>query len=131
MILIDIICYQKYLWCPSNFQIFPMQRMLSQALSLLSETFDYHYGKYHQTYVNNLNNLVKGTEWEQKSLDDIVLTYLSANLDIKTLKSWIMLPNVGTIPSIGIGIAWPLIKMSQVEISFKLSIINGDQSINS
>ena len=25
------------------------------------ETFDYHYGKHHQTYVNNLNNLVKGT----------------------------------------------------------------------
>ncbi len=25
------------------------------------ETFDYHYGKHHQTYVNNLNGLVKGT----------------------------------------------------------------------
>ncbi len=36
------------------------------------ETFDYHYGKHHQTYITNLNNLVKGTEWEQKSLDDIV-----------------------------------------------------------
>ena len=70
--------------------------------TLSAETFDYHYGKHHQTYVNNLNNLVKGTEWEQKSLDDIVLTYLSANLDVKTLKSLIMLPNIGTIPSIGI-----------------------------
>ena len=39
------------------------------------ETFDYHYGKHHQTYItnlNNLNNLIKGTEWEQKTLDDIV-----------------------------------------------------------
>ena len=25
------------------------------------ETFDYHYGKHHQTYITNLNNLVKGT----------------------------------------------------------------------
>ena len=38
------------------------------------ETFDYHYGKHHQAYVNNLNSLVKGTEWENKSLDEIVLT---------------------------------------------------------
>lgn len=37
------------------------------------ETFDYHYGKHHQAYVNNLNTLIKGTEWEQKSLDEIVL----------------------------------------------------------
>jgi Fe-Mn family superoxide dismutase len=37
-----------------------------------SETFDYHYGKHHQTYVTNLNNLVAGTEWEHATLDDIV-----------------------------------------------------------
>lgn len=37
------------------------------------ETFDYHYSKHHKTYVDNLNNLVKGTEWEKRSLDDIVL----------------------------------------------------------
>lgn len=36
------------------------------------ETFDYHYGKHHQTYITNLNNLIKGTEWEHKPLDDIV-----------------------------------------------------------
>lgn len=29
--------------------------------NLSSETFDYHYGKHHATYVTNLNNLVKGT----------------------------------------------------------------------
>jgi Fe-Mn family superoxide dismutase len=39
---------------------------------LSPETFDYHYGKHHQTYITNLNTLVKGTEWENKSLDDIV-----------------------------------------------------------
>ena len=36
------------------------------------ETIDYHYGKHHQTYVNNLNNLIPGTEFENLSLVDIV-----------------------------------------------------------
>lgn len=37
------------------------------------ETFEYHYGKHHQTYVNNLNNLIKGTEFEKMELGDIIL----------------------------------------------------------
>jgi Fe-Mn family superoxide dismutase len=37
-----------------------------------SETLDFHYGKHHQTYVTNLNNLIKGTEFENASLEDIV-----------------------------------------------------------
>ncbi len=37
-----------------------------------AETLDYHYGKHHQTYVTNLNNLIKGTEFEDSSLEDIV-----------------------------------------------------------
>lgn len=36
------------------------------------ETIEYHYGKHHQTYVTNLNNLVAGTEFENMSLEDIV-----------------------------------------------------------
>ena len=36
------------------------------------ETLEYHYGKHHQTYVTNLNNLIKGTEFENLSLEDIV-----------------------------------------------------------
>ena len=36
------------------------------------ETIEYHYGKHHQTYVTNLNNLIKGTEFENASLEDIV-----------------------------------------------------------
>lgn len=36
------------------------------------ETIDYHYGKHLQAYVNNLNNLVKSTEFENMSLEDIV-----------------------------------------------------------
>lgn len=37
-----------------------------------SETISYHYGKHHQTYVNNLNGLVPGTEFENADLDTIV-----------------------------------------------------------
>lgn len=36
------------------------------------ETLEYHYGKHHQTYVTNLNNLVPGTEFEGLSLEEII-----------------------------------------------------------
>ncbi|MEO6352988.1 MAG: Fe-Mn family superoxide dismutase [Oxalobacteraceae bacterium] len=36
------------------------------------ETLEYHYGKHHQTYVTNLNNLIKGTEFENATLEDII-----------------------------------------------------------
>ena len=36
------------------------------------ETLEYHYGKHHAAYVNNLNNMVPGTEFEGKSLEDII-----------------------------------------------------------
>ena len=36
------------------------------------ETFEYHYGKHHQAYVTNLNNLIKGTEFENMALEDII-----------------------------------------------------------
>jgi superoxide dismutase, Fe-Mn family len=35
-------------------------------------TIEFHYGKHHQAYVNNLNKLIVGTEFEHASLDDIV-----------------------------------------------------------
>ena len=37
-----------------------------------AETFDYHYSKHHQAYVTNLNNLIKGTEYENLDLEAIV-----------------------------------------------------------
>lgn len=37
-----------------------------------AETLEYHYGKHHQTYVDNLNKLIVGTEFETLSLEDIV-----------------------------------------------------------
>ena len=39
---------------------------------LSEETFEYHYGKHHQAYVTNLNNLIPGTEFETASLEDII-----------------------------------------------------------
>lgn len=39
---------------------------------LSEETLEYHYGKHHNAYVTNLNNLIKGTEFENSSLEDII-----------------------------------------------------------
>ena len=38
-----------------------------------SETLDYHHGKHHNTYVTNLNNLIPGTEFENASLEEIIM----------------------------------------------------------
>jgi Fe-Mn family superoxide dismutase len=38
------------------------------------QTIEFHFGKHLQTYVNNLNNLIKGTGYEEKSLEEIVST---------------------------------------------------------
>jgi len=37
-----------------------------------AETLEYHHGKHHAAYVTNLNNLVAGTEYEGKSLVEII-----------------------------------------------------------
>jgi Fe-Mn family superoxide dismutase len=42
------------------------------APHLSAETFEYHYGKHHQAYVTNLNNLIPGTEFEALSLEEII-----------------------------------------------------------
>lgn len=40
---------------------------------IISErTIDFHYGKHHQAYVNNLNGLIEGTEYENLDLSSIV-----------------------------------------------------------
>jgi len=53
--------------------ILPFDRK-SLAPHISEETIEFHYGKHHQAYVNNLNKLILGTEFEQKSLEDIVRT---------------------------------------------------------
>ncbi|MCR6702245.1 MAG: superoxide dismutase [Fe] [Dokdonella sp.] len=42
------------------------------APHISAETIDYHYGKHHQTYVTNLNNQIKGTEFEDLPLEEII-----------------------------------------------------------
>ncbi len=37
-----------------------------------ANTISFHYGKHHKTYVDNLNNLVKGTDYESASLEKII-----------------------------------------------------------
>jgi Fe-Mn family superoxide dismutase len=36
------------------------------------ETLDYHYGKHHQAYVNNLNKLIENTSYESMELEEII-----------------------------------------------------------
>lgn len=43
------------------------------APHISKETLEYHYGKHHQTYVNTLNTLIKGTEFENATLEEIIL----------------------------------------------------------
>ncbi len=39
---------------------------------LSARTLSFHYGKHHQAYVTNLNNLIAGTDLEEKSLEEII-----------------------------------------------------------
>jgi superoxide dismutase, Fe-Mn family len=72
---------------------------------LSEETFEYHYGKHHQAYVTNLNNLLPGTEFEHASLEEII-TKASGGLYNNAAQTWnhtffwnCLKPNGGGIPS--------------------------------
>ena len=39
---------------------------------ITQNTLEFHYGKHHQAYVNNLNNLLPGSGFENASLEDII-----------------------------------------------------------
>ena len=47
----------------------------NSALSpIMSEqTLDLHHGKHHQTYITNLNNFIKGSDYEKLSLEEIII----------------------------------------------------------
>lgn len=57
------------------------------------ETLEYHHGKHHNAYVTKLNELTKGTDDENKSLEEIIQ---SAKGGCSTRRR-----RYGTIPSIG------------------------------
>ena len=43
-----------------------------EAYGMKAETFEYHYGKHHKAYVDNLNKLVAGTEYDALSLEEVI-----------------------------------------------------------
>jgi Fe-Mn family superoxide dismutase len=56
-----------------SFELPKLPYKLNALVPYISEeTLDFHYGKHHQTYVNNLNGLVPGTEYENASLESII-----------------------------------------------------------
>jgi len=69
------------------------------------ETLEFHHGKHHATYVANLNNLISGTEFADKSLEDIIKTS-SAGIFNNSAQVWnhsfywnCLSPNGGGEPS--------------------------------
>jgi superoxide dismutase, Fe-Mn family len=57
------------------------------APSCSAETLQYHHGKHHQAYVDKLNALQSGTEFESMSLDDIV-THSTGELHNNAAQHW-------------------------------------------
>ncbi len=58
------------------------------APTISAETIEYHYGKHHQTYVTNLNNLVPGTEFEGKSLEEIITSAPAGGIFNNAAQVW-------------------------------------------
>lgn len=56
-----------------SFELPKLKYELNELEPYISQkTLEFHYGKHHQAYVNNLNNLSKGTEFENASLEEVV-----------------------------------------------------------
>ena len=58
---------------------------LEPAIS--KETVDYHYGKHEKAYIDNLNRLIKGTEYEDEELEEII-THSSGALFNNASQAW-------------------------------------------
>jgi len=70
------------------------------------ETMKFHHGKHHQAYVTNLNNLIKGTEYENLDLEAIVKKAPAGGVYNNAAQVWnhtffwnCMKPNGGGEPS--------------------------------
>ena len=75
------------------------------APHISAETIDFHYGKHHQAYVTNLNNLIKGTEYESLDLETIVKKAPAGGIFNNAAQVWnhtffwqSMKPNGGGVP---------------------------------
>ncbi|MCK9259961.1 MAG: Fe-Mn family superoxide dismutase [Azoarcus sp.] len=76
------------------------------APHISAETLEFHYGKHHQAYVTNLNNLIKGTEFENLDLEAIVKKAPAGGIYNNAAQVWnhtffwsSMKPNGGGEPS--------------------------------
>ena len=58
------------------------------APHMSEQTLNFHYGKHHQTYVNNLNELIKGTDNERRSLEEIILAAEPGGLFNNAAQAW-------------------------------------------
>jgi Fe-Mn family superoxide dismutase len=57
-----------------NFQLPELPYALNALEPVISQkTLEFHYGKHHQAYVNNLNNLIPGTKFENAALENIIM----------------------------------------------------------
>ena len=69
------------------------------------KTISFHYGKHHLTYVNNLNGMVGGTEFENADLETIVkksegpMFNNAAQIWNHTFYFLALTPNKGSVPS--------------------------------
>lgn len=72
-----------------SFELPPLPYALNALAPVLSqETLEYHYGKHHLAYVNNLNNLIPGTEYEKKSLEEIIRTAPAGGIFNNAAQIW-------------------------------------------
>jgi len=76
------------------------------APHMSKETFEYHYAKHHQAYVTNLNNLIKGTDYEALDLEAIVKKAPAGGIYNNAAQVWnhtffwnCLKPNGGGAPS--------------------------------
>ena len=53
-----------------------------------SETLDFHYGRHHQTYVTNLNNLTQGKPEANQSLEELIRTAPAGGLFNNAAQVW-------------------------------------------
>ncbi|MFN4106290.1 MAG: superoxide dismutase [Acinetobacter johnsonii] len=50
-----------------------------------AKTMEIHHSKHHQTYINNINGAIAGTEWEKLSVDDLVAKVNEVPTDLKNM----------------------------------------------
>ena len=64
------------------------------------ETLEFHHDLHHKAYVDNGNKLIEGTEWANKSLEEIIVgTYQAGS--VAQMAFSIMLRSIGTTFSFG------------------------------